>query len=735
MNIKEILKELTVEEKVSLTSGSNMWNMSGVKRLNIPKILVADGPHGVRVYERNTIDSEAFNTEYLAKSTMFPSAAAMAATFNEELIFEVGKTIGNECNMFGVDVLLAPGVNQKRSPLGGRNFEYYSEDPFLSGMIASGFINGVQSTGVGACVKHFALNEQETQRRFVNSVIDTRTLHEMYLLPFEMAIKSSDPMMVMSAYNRVNGDYAGESSLLLQDILRKKWGYEGVVVSDWGGVQNKVKSIKNGMNIEMPGPSEFNDEVHEALNQGTLKLSELDASLEPLLRLNSLVSKNTNKGKKTDLNQNHLLATKVAEEAIVLLKNDGILPIKNNVKLGIVGEFAQKPRINGGGSATLRPYILENPLSVFGEYFNVEFATGYHDDVTNETLLEEVREVALNNEYIVLFIGTTESLESEGRERPHMDIPNAHLEVFEKIKEINSNIIVVLNNGSALNLSPLVNASRAIIEAWFLGGANATALVQIMRGIVNPSGRLSETFPLDIANTPHYGKYPSNDDDVIYHGDIINSGYRYYDTHKYPVMYPFGYGLSYTTFEYSNLRLSKNVLKNKDVLTVTFSITNTGEVGGYETAQCYVHDVESFYPRPLKELKGFKKVYLEPGETKDVTITLDQRAFSIYAVDFEEFRVEEGLFHVMIGSNVQDIHLTDEIIFESSDKIRRSLTLLHPYNNWEKYFPSSVKDIESTYRKIEWYEKEEPMLRVLKRLKKQFAISDEIYAKLLSSFK
>lgn len=735
MNIKELLKELTIEEKVGLTSGSNTWNMLGLKRLNIPKIMVADGPHGVRVYERSTIDSEAFNTEHLAKSTMFPSAAAMAATFNENLIFEVGKTIGNECNMFGVDVLLAPGVNQKRSPLGGRNFEYYSEDPYLSGTIASSYINGVQSTGVGACVKHFALNEQETQRRFVNSVIDPRTLHEFYLLPFEMAIKNSKPSMVMSAYNRVNGDYAGESSLLLQDILRKKWGYEGVVVSDWGGVQNKVKSIKNGMNIEMPGPSEFNQEIFDALKQGTLNVSELDASLEPLLRLASHVSNNQNKGNKTDLDQNHLIAAKVAEEAIVLLKNDGILPIKNNIKLGIVGEFAQKPRINGGGSATLRPYILENPLSEFGKYFNVDFAAGYHDDVTSETLLEEVREVALNNEYIILFIGTTESLESEGRERPHMNIPRAHLDVFDKIKEINGNIIVVLNNGSALNLTPLVNSSRAIIESWFLGGANASALVKIIRGIINPSGRLSETIPLDISNTPHFADYPSHQDDVLYYGDIINNGYRYYDTHKFPVLYPFGYGLSYTTFVYSNLRVSKEILTNQDVLEVTFSITNTGEVGGFETAQCYIRDVDSYYQRPYKELKGFKKVYIEPGETKDVTIRLEQRAFAIYAVDFNEFRVETGIFQVMIGSNVQEIHLMKEIVFESDEQIRSNLTLLHPYNNWEKYSPSTVKDIETTYRKIEWYEKEEPILRVLKRLQRQFDISEEKYSQLLHLFK
>jgi len=735
MKHDDILNQLTIEEKTNWTSGKDLWHFLGSKRLGINKILVADGPHGVRVYKKDTRKDQFFNKETLLKSTMFPNEAAMAATFNPDLIYKVGETIGKECNMFEIDVLLAPGVNQKRSPLGGRNFEYYSEDPYLSGKMASAFINGIQSTGVGACVKHFALNEQETQRRFVNSIIDKRTLHEFYLAPFEMTVKEANPYMVMSSYNRVNGDYAGESKMLLQDILRDKWNYKGAVVSDWGGFQNKVKSVKYGMNIEMPGPSAFNAELLDAINNKEISVKELDDSLKPLLVLYDKVQQNKNKGKITDLDKNHEIANQVAEEAIVLLKNNGILPLVNVSKIGLIGDFAKNPRVNGGGSASLKPYILENSFDELGNHFELDYAQGYIEEDTTLELLKEVKRVAENNEIIVYFTGTTSKIETEGKERSHMKLPEGHIEVFNEINKYNKNVIVILNNGSALDVTDIVDNSSAIIEAWFMGGANAVALRKVLLGMVNPSGRLSETFPLNIENTPNYRNFPSQTDNVYYCGDILRNGYRHYDTHNYAVRYPFGYGLSYTSFKYSNLVLSKSSITDKDTLEVTMTIQNTGNFDGYEVVQVYVNDIESYYPRPLKELKGFKKVYIKQGESLDVTIELDKRSFAIYAVDFDEFRVEAGGFKIMVGSNVNDIHLEKSIEYYTDLPLRNHLTLDHPFNNWLSYKFDCVSYIEKEYRKIMWYEREEPISRVFKRLKSQFNISVEEYQKMLDRLK
>jgi beta-glucosidase len=734
MDYKDILSKLTIDEKIKLTSGIGLWDFFGIERLGIRSIKVADGPHGVRVNKKVNVSGEIFGEENLEKSTMFPSAVAMASTFNPDLIFKVGEAIGKECNMFEIDILLAPGVNSKRSPLGGRNFEYYSEDPFLTGEIATSYINGVQSTGVGACIKHFALNEQETQRRFVDTVLDERTLFEFYLAPFERAIKNASPYTIMSSYNRVLGDYAGESKFLLKDVLRDIWEYDGAVISDWGGVQNKIKSIKNGMNLEMPGSSEFEYQVKEALQSGELTEEELDTSLIPLFVLYDKIEKNSNKGLTTSLLDNHKVASKVAEEAIVLLENDGILPIKVGKSIAIVGDFASNPRINGGGSASLNPFITEIPLDKLKKKYNCCFTKGYVEENTNEELLNKIEETVKDKEVVLFFTGSPKSYDSEGYDRAHMLLPSDHIKVFKEILKYNKNVIVILNNGSALDITPLMEA-RGIIEAWFLGGANSEALVKIISGEVSPSGKLSETFPLNIESTPHFGSFPSMQDEVLYYGDIMNVGYRYYDTHKYSVRYPFGYGLSYSKFEYSNLEFNKDVITNNEELEVKVTVKNIGDYGAYETVQLYINDVISYYPRPLKELKGFSKVYLKKGESKDVIIKLDERVFSVYAVDFKEFRVEGGEFKIMIGSSVSDIKLSKSIIFKTENLIRKDLTMDHPYNNWELYEPNKVKYLETKYRKIEWYEKEEPINRVLRRLKRHFKISEEDFKEILDKLK
>lgn len=729
MDKKNILNQLTIDEKIKWTSGNNMWYMIGSKRLGIKEILVADGPHGVRVYNKRPGHATLELTD-LAPSTLFPGARAMASTFNEKLIFNVGKTIGNECNMHDVDILLAPGVNLKRSPLGGRNFEYYSEDPFLTGRIAVNFINGVQSTGVGTCIKHFALNEQENQRRFLNTIADERTMNELYLKPFRMAIKEANPWSVMTSYNKVNGHYASESKELIIDILRNKWNFTGTIMSDWGGVQDKVKSIKNGLNIEMPGPSEFIDEVYEALEKGTLSENEIDKSLLPLLDLADKVALNKNKLKKTDLNSNHLLASQVAEEGIVLLKNDGILPLSQN-NIAVIGEFAEKPRINGGGSSTLKPFILENPLKELQKAFNVTYAKGYIEDDTSVDLIKDVEKAIQHVDVILYFTGTTEKLEVEGKDREHMNLPQGHIEVFQTLKQSNKPIIVVLNNGSAVDVTPIINDSNAIIEAWFLGGANATPLINIIKGDINPSGRLSETFPLCIENTPHFGVFPSKEDEVNYNGDIINLGYRYYDTHKYPVRFPFGYGLSYTTFKYSNFTTTKNVYNQSETITLSVDVTNTGTLFGKEVVQLYIEDIESYLPRPKKELAAFKKISLDPNETKTITFELTKKDFSVYSTSHHDFKVEAGEFMLHIARNVRDIELTKKIEILTDDIFRNDLTLNHPFKNFVIYKPLKALEITSKYRDFPWYEIEEPALRILKRIKTEFHLTDVEFQNML----
>lgn len=719
---KDILKQLTIDEKIKWTSGNNMWQMLGLERLGIEQIMLADGPHGVRVYKELTSEADALNQDALRESTMFPSAAAMASTFNPKLIKEVGRVIGDECNMFGVEVLLAPGVNQKRSPLGGRNFEYYSEDPYLTGQIGAAFIEGVQSKGVGTCVKHFATNEQETLRRYINTVVDKRTLHEFYLAPFKHIITQAKPYTIMSAYNRIGGDYASESSYLLQDVLRGKWGFDGVVISDWTAIQDKVKSIKNGMNLEMPGPSELDGFVKEALESGQLTEEELDRSLEPLITLYNKVKSNPNKGMNTDLTANHTVARTVAEEAIVLLQNDGVLPL-NTKKIGVIGSFASAPRINGGGSASLKPFIKETPLEYLEQHFEVMYAKGYEEDHTNDQLLNEAKQVIEQSDTILYFTGTTTKLESEGRDRPHMSIPEDHMTLFRMIQNDTKDVIVICNNGSALDLKEISEGSNAIIESWFLGGANGKALVDVIRGTVNPSGKLSETFPLSITHTPHYKTFPAVDDDVLYYGDLINNGYRYYDTHDYPVLFPFGYGLSYTTFEYSDISVTQ---KNEEY-EVSVVVKNTGDTAGKDVVQVYVSHKDSFYAKPEKELKAFQKVSLEPNESKQVTIMLPRSSFEMYSEDYDKFVVEAGTYHILVGNSSRDIYGKEELHITSNDRVKKPLDQHQPINKFIQFKPEVVEELIRLYGTIEWFDLEQPMWRILWRIQRDYKLSDDEY--------
>ena len=723
---QDVLQQLTIDEKLKLTHGNSNWTFFGLERLGYPELLCGDGPHGLRAY-KDVPNTRLFDPNTYAPTTLFPIATAMAATFNPSLIEQVGQAIGEECNEHYVDLLLAPGVNLKRSPLGGRNFEYYSEDPYMSGVCATAFINGVQRTGVGACIKHYALNEQENSRRFIDTIVDDMTLHDHYLRPFYDAIRDAKPLAVMTSYNRVHGDYAGESAYLIKDILRNQWGYDGLVLSDWGGVQHKVKSVKNGMNLEMPGPSEFHVELEEAIASGELTEAEVDESLVPLFRFHDRVRPNPNHGKPADMTAHHKVAQELAKEAIVLLENDGILPLKPGVKLAVIGQFADQPRINGGGSASLKPYQVEHPLTELKQVFDVTYAQGYDEETTNQALLAEVDTIIPSAEVILYFTGTTAKLESEGYDREHMELPEGHQTVLEHLIQHNKPIVVVLSNGSALDVTPLVGRVNAIVESWLLGGANASVLVQVLDGRVNPSGRLTETFPLNIEQTPHFGEFPCRQDVVSYHGDLLKNGYRYYDLHRLPPSYPFGYGLSYTTFRYDSIQLDKSTMMEDETLRVQVTITNTGDRYGKETVQLYVRDVDSFYPRPNKELKAFRKVALKPGETTTVLFELDETAFQLYWPDMHQYMVEPGQFDILVGPNVNEVPLSATVNIKTHLPMDRTLTMEHPMKTFKQYKPDAFATLSDEVGKIMWWNMEEPARRVLNRYKRRNEWSDETY--------
>lgn len=729
------MKKIPLREKVKLTSGQSNWHFFDSEHVLGRSMHVADGPHGIRVYKKQTDGGNFLDKEHLEPATLFPCAAAMAATWNKTLIETVGRTIGKECRHHQVDVVLGPGINLKRSPLGGRNFEYYSEDPYLTGAIGQAFVRGVQKEGVGACIKHYALNEQETMRRFVDVTIDERTMHEMYLYPFYHIIKKENPWMVMSSYNKVNGDYASESRYLLQDVLRKQWGYDGVVVSDWGAVQDKVKAIKNGMNIEMPGPSALDDAVKTALEEGTLREAQLDASLKPLFALHEKV-KRVHRLQTVDMDAHHTAARDVAREAIVLLENDGILPVKDTAqKVGIIGAFAKEPRINGGGSATVRPYVQEVPYLALSQVFSQNmYAAGYHESDTSETLMREAIEVARASDLVFFFTGTTAAIETEGKDREHINLPQGHLAVFQAICDVNPNIIVILNNGSALDLRTIKARSRAVLEAWFLGGAAGEALSEIITGKTSPSGRLQETFPLDLRHTPHYGTFPPLMH-VDYQQDLIMNGYRYYDTHDYPVLYPFGYGLSYADIAYKDIVFTVDQTDEQAVVKVDFILKNHSDIDAYETVQLYIGTHIETLLKPVRELKGFEKVMVLAQETVTVRLTLPLEAFETYDTTQHGFVVYNGTYTLHLARHSRDIVAMKTI--EITDQIHYAprITFDYPMQFLKRYFPKWFTYIETHFRPLHWHETEEPIWRMLDRYQRHKQIPDDVMDALKQNMK
>ena len=665
--IKELVGKMTLQEKASMCSGADFWHTEAVQRLGIPASMVSDGPHGLRKQDQ---EGDHLGVNDSIKAVCFPAGCGTAASFNRELLTQMGETIGNECQAEGISVILGPAVNIKRSPLCGRNFEYYSEDPLVATEMAGALIQGVQSKNVGTSIKHFLANNQETRRMSGDSRVDERTLHEIYLAAFEGAVKKQKPWTVMCSYNKINGVYAAENRKYLTETLRDEWGFDGYVMSDWGAVNNRVEDLKAGLDLEMPTSLGANDKlIVGAVQGGALKESVLDTAVERILNIVFRYEENRDKNAVWDKDKDHEMARKVAEETIVLLKNDNILPLNEKDDIAFIGKYAETPRYQGGGSSHINSHKVTSAMDAVSGMSNIVYAQGYRDeeDKTDEKLLAEAIEAAKKAKAAVIFAGLPDAFESEGFDRKHMSMPDCQNELIEKVAAVQPNTIVVLHNGSPVEM-PWVNQVKGIVEAYLSGQAVGGAVCDILFGKVNPSAKLPETFPLKLEDNPSYLSY-FGEGDVVEYREGIFVGYRYYDKKKMDVLFPFGYGLSYTTFEYSDLKVDKESMKDTDTMTVSVNVKNTGNMAGKEVVQLYVADKESTVIRPVKELRDFAKVELAPGETKTVTFTLDKRAFAYYSVKIHDWHVETGEFDILIGKSSRDIVLSKTVTVESTVKL------------------------------------------------------------------
>lgn len=667
-SVKQLIRNLTLEEKASLCSGLNFWETKPVERLGIPSIMVSDGPHGLRKQKQGSDNLGLFDS---VPATCFPSAVGLASSWDRSLLNKVGVALGEECQAEDVSILLGPGANIKRSPLCGRNFEYFSEDPYLSSELAASHITGVQSQGVGTSLKHFAANNQEHRRMSTNAVIDERTLREIYLSSFEGAVKKAQPWTVMSSYNQVNGEFASENKTLLTDILREEWGHTGFVVSDWGAVNERAVGLEAGLELEMPSSNgEGDKKIAEAVKSGRLSEEVLDNAVERLLTIIFKAMAEKKENTTYDLDSHHALARKVASESMVLLKNkDQILPLKKEGKIAVLGDFVQHPRYQGGGSSHVNPTKLDNVLDEMSKLAGsaeIVYAEGYKLDSDNidKELIDEAVQFANEADVAVVFAGLPERYESEGYDRTHLRIPENHQRLIEAVSKIQPNVVVVLSNGAPIEM-PWLDHVKGVLEAYLGGQAFGGAVADLLFGETNPSGKLAETFPKKLSHNPSHLNFPGEGDIVEYKEGIF-VGYRYYDTKEIEPLFPFGFGLSYTTFEYTNIQVAKKQLTDLDEVQVSVTVKNSGDVAGKEIIQLYVRDVESSVIRPRKELKGFDKVSLQPGEEKTVTFTLDKRAFAYYNVQLKDWHVETGEFEILVGKSSMDIQLSETVFVEST---------------------------------------------------------------------
>jgi beta-glucosidase len=697
-SVQSIIAKMSLEEKAALCTGASAWTTVPFEHLGVPEMVVSDGPHGLR----HVADPHGL-AEQSVPSTCFPTASLTAATWDVDLIHKMGEALAEECIALDVDVILGPGTNMKRSPLCGRNFEYFSEDPFLAGEMAASYIQGMQGKGVGTSLKHFAANNQEFQRFTINADVDERTLREIYLTAFEKAVRQGKPWTVMCSYNKINGAYGSESYHQLTEILKGEWGFEGFVVSDWGAVHDRVKALKAGLDLEMPGPMEQRVKaVVDAVRAGELDEAVLNESVRRILTV-VFKSKQTAKKGSFDVDAHHEMAHQIASQGMVLLKNNGILPFKGLNSLAVIGDSAKNPHFQGGGSSHINPTKVAVPfdeLQAQAGSAKLTYAQGYPADPTfKQELIDEAVTAAKAAEAAVLFIALPTYIESEGYDRTNLDLTAQQVALIQAVTKVQPNTVVVLNNGAPVVMSEWIDGTAAVLEAYMMGQAGGKAVVDILFGKVNPSGKLAETFPLKLEDTPAVINWPGGAGTVRY-GENLFIGYRYYDAKKMPVLFPFGFGLSYTTFSYSNARVSKKVFKDTEFLTVMVDVTNTGKMAGKEIVQVYVHDPLSRLVRPEKELKGFAKVDLQPGETKTVSIKLDFRSFAYYHPAYKQWITEDGEFDLLIGTSSADIRQKIAVTLESSIQLPCLLNRESTIREWMED-PRGKVVFDSFYKEIE----------------------------------
>ncbi len=700
---KNILSQLTLEEKASLCSGSTNWLTQPIERLGIPAVWVSDGPSGLRKEKQKSNGTNIMGSSEPA--TCFPGAAATASSWDEKLLEEVGNAIAEEAKALKVCTVLGPGVNIKRSPLCGRNFEYFSEDPYLAGRMGAAWVRGVQNNGVGTSLKHYLANNQEHIRMCISSVVDERTLREIYMPAFEHIVKTEQPTTVMCSYNRLNGTYLSDNKRMLTDVLRDEWGFKGIVVSDWGAVNDRIEGVRAGLDLEMPGNKGLNDRhILEAIRDGRLTEEELDVVALRMIRFAFENAEREVKDYKVDLEANHRIARKASANSAVLLKNvDRMLPINRNMSIAVVGQLAKHARYQGAGSSHIgATKIVSFTDALDAEGVKYEYADGYtlKGDGMDGGMLKKAAQVAKGKDVVLAFIGLTDAFESEGYDRTHLNMPEAHNTLINELLKVNKNVVVVLSTGAPIKLGDWEKDVRSILNMYIGGQAVGEATYDVLFGAVNPSGKLPETYPLHNHDNIVAKYFPMGPRTVEYR-ESVYVGYRYFDKVDKAVRYPFGYGLSYTTFEYSDLNVSATSIKEGEPLTVTFKVKNTGDVDGAEVAQLYVADVESTIYRPVKELKGFEKVWLAAGEEKTVSITLDSRAFAYYNVLINDWHVESGDFDIMVGASSRDIKLTQrvEVISANPDApipdYRESAPFYYNIKASDEEVPT--KDFEAVY--------------------------------------
>ncbi|MBA3379553.1 MAG: glycoside hydrolase family 3 C-terminal domain-containing protein [Chloroflexia bacterium] len=668
--VRELVTRMTLEEKAVLTVGRDFWTTQPVERLGIPSIWLADGPTGVR----KSPSPQAPGIGDSLPATCFPTSSALASSWDIDLAREVGSAIGIEAQVQGVQIVLGPGVNLKRSPLAGRNFEYMSEDPVLSGEMAAAFIEGIQSQGVGASLKHFAANEQETGRMYVDSIVDERTLREVYLRAFEIAVHKAQPWTLMCAYNRLNGEFCAEHRTLLTTILRDEWGHQGFMMSDWMAVNDRPAGIDAGLDLQMPGGPSV-PAVIAAVRDGVLEESRLDAVVEDVLGIVLLAEASVQSVTVLDKDAHHRLARRASAESIVLLKNEtNLLPLDRKAmdSVAVIGGFAREPRFQGAGSSEVEPTRVDSVMDQLEQVAgtaSLVYAPGYGPDGGEDAVrLAEARDLAASADVAIVVVGLPASMETEGRDRSHIDLPNSHNDLVHAVLEVQPNTAIVLINGSAVAL-PWLNDVPAVVEAWLGGQASGGAIVDVLTGIVNPSGKLSETFPVRLEDTPSYLDFPTAGDGTVRFTEGVFTGHRWYEARKIAPLIPFGYGLSYTTFAYEGLTVDAAAFGEGGNVEITVMVENTGDVFGKEVVQVYVGECASRVPRPNRELKTFAKVALQPGEDKTLQFSLGWRDFAFYDVVADTWVMDPGEYEISIGASSADIRLGARVTLESTHQV------------------------------------------------------------------